>query len=251
LKETSRRDKKKKPGKCNYCKKAGHWEKECCTKLADAAKSGDKDKSKDNEKSDKPKTELSAKIAAVVSDEDEPVLWLFVAHELKLAQSSVEWIVDSGASASMTCHCEWFRTFHALASAQRVVIGDGRTINAMGIGSVELKVEVMGGKSCQIILQGVYFIPNLDGNLLSVPHLTNKGYEASFSQCTCMITQNGSIAAIAERQQSLYMLKGQTCASKSAYIVEGPSPFLNVEEPITALIACTYSSRAMIETWHH
>lgn len=66
----------------------------------------------------------------------------------------------------------------------------------------------------------------------------------------CTITRNGSIAALAKRQQSLYILKGRTCASESAYIVEGPSSLLNAEEPITALTACTYSSKATFETWH-
>ncbi|KAG1719157.1 hypothetical protein EDB19DRAFT_1584765, partial [Suillus lakei] len=56
------------------------------------------------------------------------------------------------------------------------------------------------------ILQDTYYIPDLDGNLLSIPRLASKGYEAIFGQHTCTITCNGSIAALAKRQQSLYIL---------------------------------------------
>ncbi|KAG2349505.1 hypothetical protein BDR05DRAFT_994532 [Suillus weaverae] len=84
-KESSRTDKKKKPGNCNYCKKP-----------ADKAKSSDKEK--DDEK-DKSKAELSVKVVHVVED-DTPSLQLFVAHESKHESHPAEWIVDSGASAT-------------------------------------------------------------------------------------------------------------------------------------------------------
>ena len=246
-KHTSKSEKRK-PGNCNYCKKPGHWEKECRKKKAEKPKA----EAKDDEKSDKPKTELSAKIAAVVSEEDESALRLFVAREQKLNMSSVEWIVDSGASASMSCHRNWLKTFRVLNPVQHVVIGDGRAIEATGIGSVELEVEVGGGKVHRIILQEVYYVPDLEGNLLSVPRLTNKGFEVTFGQSLCAITCNGNIEALAKRRlgHSLYILKGRTWTHESVYIVQGTSPLLNAEEPITALTACTYSLKATIETWH-
>ena len=79
------------------------------------------------------------------------------------------------------------------------MIGDGRTIEATGIGSVELEVEVGGGKVHRIILQEVYYVPDLDGNLLSVPRLANKGFEVTFSQSLCTITCNGDIEALAKQ----------------------------------------------------
>jgi len=89
---------------------------------------------------------LSAKVAAIVSEEDEPALLLFVACEQKRKTNSVEWIVDLGASASMSCHQSWLRTFSTLDPVQHVMIGDGCTIKATGIGSIELEVEIGGGK---------------------------------------------------------------------------------------------------------
>jgi hypothetical protein len=142
LRESSKTDKKKKPGNCNYCKKPGHWERDCRKKKAEKAKDAEKDSEKD-----KSKTELSANIAAVVED-DEPVLQLFMAHEPKFTPNLVEWIVDSGASANMSCHQEWFKFFHALVPAESVRIGDRHTIEAHGIGRMELEVKVGGGDTC-------------------------------------------------------------------------------------------------------
>lgn len=56
--------------------------------------------------------------------------------------------------------------------------------------------------------------------------------------------------ALATRQQSLYILRGQTCSSERAYIIQGPSQLLDAIEPIRALTACSYSSKASMETWH-
>ena len=215
-KNTSKTEKRK-PGNCNYCKKAGHWEKECWKKKADKAKT----ENKDEEKSNKLKTELSAKVAAIVSEEDELALRLFVACKQKWKTNSVKWIVNSGASASMSCHQSWLRTFRTLDPMQRVMIGDGCMIKATGIGSIELEVEVGGGKVHRIILQEVYYVPDLDSNLLSVPQLMNKGFEVTFSQSLCTITHDGDIEALAKRRlgQPLYILEGRTWTRETAYIV--------------------------------
>jgi len=53
------------------------------------------------------------------------------------------------------------------------------------------------------------------------------------------------------RQQSLYILKGCTCTSESAYIVQGSSHLLDPEEPLIALATSTYTSKAPMEVWHH
>ena len=183
--------------------------------------------------------------------EEEP-LQLFMVQGPGNKLNPAEWIVDSGASASMSCRREWFKTFCALVPTKHIIIGDGWSIEATGIGSIELEVEVGVGQTRRTVLQDTYYVPNLDGNLLSISCLASRGYEATFGQHTCTITRNGSIAALARRQESLYILKGQTCTTERAYIIEGPRPnsLLNAEEPIVALTACTYTLKATIETWH-
>src|SRR5882757_265037 len=127
--------------------------------------------------------------------------------------------------------------FRALVPTQHVIIRDGHSIEATGIGSIKLKLEVQSGKTCCTILQEVYYVPDLYGNLLSVLHLTNKGYEASFSQCTCTITRNGFVAALARKQESLYILTGRTCLSEGTHDIEDPSLQSNVKVPLVALTA--------------
>jgi hypothetical protein len=201
-----------------------------------------KGKEKDAEDKKDAKVEVSAKVARIVR-EDEPALQLFVAHDPKHESHPAEWIVDSGASVHMSCRHDWFRGFRVLVPTQRVVIGDGRSIEATGIGSIELELKVQKGKTRRTMLQQVYFVPNLYGNLLSVPCLTKKGYETSFSQDACAITQNGSIAALARKRESLYILTGRTCTSEGTRDTKDPSSWSSIEAPLMALTASAHISK--------
>ncbi|OAX30916.1 hypothetical protein K503DRAFT_806569 [Rhizopogon vinicolor AM-OR11-026] len=87
---------KKRLGNCNYCQKPGHWERECRKKKAEKGKGKD-----DDENEPKEKVDLSAKVVHVV--ENDLPLQLFVVHDLKHESHPAKWIVDSGASAHMSC----------------------------------------------------------------------------------------------------------------------------------------------------
>ncbi|OJA09494.1 hypothetical protein AZE42_10049 [Rhizopogon vesiculosus] len=80
--ETSEsKDKKKRPGNCNYCKKPGHWEHKCQKKQAEKGKGKDNSMYKDGDR-DKPKPELVVKVAQIVK-EDAPALQLFIVQQSK------------------------------------------------------------------------------------------------------------------------------------------------------------------------
>lgn len=115
-------------------------------------------------------------------------------------------------------------------------IGNGRRTHATGIGNIELDVEAENGRTQHTLLQDVYLVPGLDGNLLSISHLVRKGYEARFEERTCAITHDGSVA-LARRQQSLYVLRGQTCSSKGTLDIEDPSLRLNIKASLVAYMA--------------
>ncbi|KAG1749480.1 hypothetical protein EDB19DRAFT_1629509 [Suillus lakei] len=61
-------------------------------------------------------------------------------------------------------------SFHTLIPPEQVIIRDGQSIDATGIGHV-LDVHVRNGEYKCTIIQDVYYIPDLDANLLTVPCL--------------------------------------------------------------------------------
>jgi hypothetical protein len=88
---------KKKQKKCNYCSKLYHVEKDCRKKKADEAAKGGADKEKPKE----PKADLSAKVAH--TSQDQSPIQLFAAYAQEKGINPSHWIVDSGASANMSC----------------------------------------------------------------------------------------------------------------------------------------------------
>jgi len=74
------------------------------------AKEADKSKAAGEKEKPKEKTDLSAKVAHMSSDQ-ESLLQLFIARETHKGVHTSNWIVDSGASANMTCRQETFITW--------------------------------------------------------------------------------------------------------------------------------------------
>ncbi|KAF9234512.1 hypothetical protein BU15DRAFT_32226, partial [Melanogaster broomeanus] len=85
-------------------------------------------------------------------------------------------------------------------------IGDGSFISATGIGRVYADVDVGDGETRETILENVYYIPKLDGNLLSVPCFTDKGFGINFADGKCYISKGGVLAALAHKKSRLYVL---------------------------------------------
>ena len=178
-------------------------------------------------------------------------LQLFIAHQpLASSCSPFDWIVDSGASTNMMCERSWFMTFRPLVPPQPVIVGDGRSISATGIGRTCLDVDIGDDETHEMILQDVYYIPKLDGNLLSVSRLTNKGFDISFRDNKCHISKNGVLAALAHKQNTPYILQATPRVTETAHIIHGPSSYLDPEVALKASIAKSTPSKASLDTWH-
>lgn len=140
---------------------------------------------------------------------DNPTLKLFMAsnsgHDLETS-----WIVDS---------------------PQMVVVGNGSSIPATAVGRVELEMDLGNGKTGNVLLQNVYYVPDLNSNLLSVAYLASRDITVVFVHNKCKIEMGG------ETQHS----------TRIAY---GPSPVTNPTLMITALTATSSNSKASLETWH-
>ncbi|UYV61250.1 hypothetical protein LAZ67_1004107 [Cordylochernes scorpioides] len=101
---------KKKNTHCGYCKKKGHWWKECY-------------KRKEEQKGQQPSSSSRDDSCAFSAE-----------TSAFLAETKDSWIADSGATDHMTFRREWFSTFEEIPEGVHpVCLGDGKKIYAKGI----------------------------------------------------------------------------------------------------------------------
>ena len=238
----------KKKGTCTYCSKDGHMEDVCYKKKCDMAAKDGADKSKEKPKEEK--TELVARLAQVDGDSPPP-LCLFMARNPTDKTTTHDWIIDSGASAHMSCQHKWFTMYRQLVPPQSVTVGNGTSIPTIGIGCVSINLKLDGDHTAVTVIRDVYFMPNLDGNLLSVSCLANFNLEVVFSRDSCLILDGSQLVGKGYKRNSLYMLAAKPCLeNQTAYVINGPSSSLDPELPLTALATQKTTSEADIDIWH-
>ena len=238
----------KKKATCTYCSKDGHMEDICYKKKRDVAAKDGMDKLKEKPKEEK--TELAARVAQVDGDSPPP-LRLFMARNQMDKATIRDWIIDSGMSAHMSCQCKWFMTYRWLVPPQSVTVGNGTYIPAVGIGRIRINLKLDGGHIATTIIRDVYYVPDLDGNLLSVSYLAEFNLEVTFGCDSCRILDGNQVVGKGYKQNSLYLLAATPCLEdQTAYVVNGPSSSLDPELPLMALTSRKTSSEADLDIWH-
>jgi len=130
-------DRKPKLGKCAYCKKKGHYKAECRKMKCDLEEKGEGGSEKKSAET------LHVKVARAESDNNNEHIHLFMAQMLQEQKVEVaeRWIVDLGASSSMTSNCEWLANYRKLSKPKKVWMGDERYIYAVDIGQVKITMH--------------------------------------------------------------------------------------------------------------
>ena len=156
-----------------------------------------------------------------------------------------EWIIDSGASAHLCSFRDWFTTFTTLNPPRSISLGDNRTLNATGVGQIEITIH--NGNGEHTILQNVLFCPGIGANLLSVVHLTKVGAVATFSHegCELFNTRNERIGTALCRN-GLFRLPCTVLGTEKAYITFPSNP----DDHEDAKVACTTTASASLDIWH-
>ena len=213
----------KKKWRCHFCNKPGHFKKDCeeLAKLKGQAKPVQVKK----------KTKMGAFKVTVTQDDDSTdseSTGLVVQHALASEYNARDrWILDSGATCHMCNQETLFSGYQALQNPLNVVLGDGRSLQATGQGSVVLKMKLPNGKIKACTLQDVLLVPNLAYNLLSVTSASKKGKVTTFSKMKCEIRDNKSnLLAVGHREGSLYYLDHddtvhQACSSSEQSSCKG------------------------------
>ena len=257
-------DKAKK--QCTHCKFRGHNVKEC-RKMKKEKEKAKEAKGGTTESPPKPAPAMTTKVAvANLSDE---IVHLFraatakrspcdnVTFALRVHPTEVNqhWIINSGASCTISCNHELFYSFTTLTCPIQVTLGDNSFISATGISRIPVHMQANGIWS-NAMLQDFLYVPDLDGNLLSVAHLAECGTNICFINNGCQLyTQTGQLTCSGQLQGKLYVMDMWTVVPEMARIAHVEAfPAKGNDLPAiaeTTLVMHSSSSKTDVDTWYH
>ncbi len=176
----------KKKGPCHHCGKLEHFKKYCWQLKA---------------KDEKHKTH---KVTEIVEGSDEDAV--VVGHALS-AGASASWIVDPGATSHMCTSRQLFTDYRRLYEPEKVSLGDGRNLEAVGRGTVSLTMKLSSGMLKRCRLLDALHVPELSYKLISVSKVSEAGKVTRFDESGCkIVNSDNKVIATATRCGSLYFL---------------------------------------------
>ncbi|XP_073363708.1 uncharacterized protein [Aegilops tauschii subsp. strangulata] len=169
----------KKKGKCHYCNKPGHW-KECRTRLKDEDQKGKKEQANLAQAGAEHDQRLyMAVITTVDTTQLAAPQQVYLNEEKVMPVPSPDgvWFFDTGASSHMTGDRHVFSSLDEIVHGSMrfgdgsVRFGDGSVVAIRGRGSVVFRCKGRDQRS----LTGIFFIPSLQTNIVSVGQLDETG----------------------------------------------------------------------------
>jgi hypothetical protein len=185
-----------------------------------------------------------------VNDYDDAIR-LFVARG-EMRGNPNDWVVNSGATEHMNSSQESFVSYRPLTIHKKVCLGNGTIIYAPGIGNVGLEFN-LGNTTQQGLVQNVYYIPELHGNLFSLSNLTKRHYKIVFNENACRIYNPvGTLTAVAHLHGNMFILDARTSAPtiRVATLLHDDEQMTSLDAPALAYAARTKTSTASLSVWH-
>eukprot|EP00268_Persea_americana_P019317 TRINITY_DN19897_c0_g1_i7.p1 TRINITY_DN19897_c0_g1~~TRINITY_DN19897_c0_g1_i7.p1 ORF type:complete len:143 (-),score=19.98 TRINITY_DN19897_c0_g1_i7:35-463(-) len=99
--------------------------------------------------------------------------------------NSSSWFIDSGASNHMTFVEQSLQGTQPYVGNDTITTTNGHQLSIYGIGFLQFSKS--SDKS--LVLNNVYFVPQLSANLISVGQLVDSGYLVNFSPTGCVIQE--------------------------------------------------------------
>lgn len=167
-------NKKKETRSCNYCKKKGHLRADCRV--------------------------LKSKEAKKAPDVN---AFMCTSQEDDLGDC---WFMDTGASEHMCRKKELFTKLDKVQSSMKVTVGDGKLLDVIGRGTVELYAW-NGTKFITTVLSGVLYVPELKFNLFSVGTVLDKGISLVSNKDYCeLVNSKGEIRALSKHVNKMFRM---------------------------------------------
>lgn len=168
---------------CHYCKKKGHFIKECRKRIADEKKA--------RQAGTKPPAGPPKEHVALAASSGSPY-------------SNTTWVIDSGSDRHITCDLDLLSEVEPLQDCT-IRWGNGSSSTATSQGVTYLGYTPRG----QLIeMSHVLYVPEAKVNLLSVAQAGRQGVKFEFSDTSCSILSgSGDLVATAYREGSAYVLR--------------------------------------------
>ena len=188
--------------KCSFCNLHFHTDKKCWYKHPELAtdKWQESHREKVEELRQKSK-ESKAKTAP--SSETKKKGGMVTRANKTVPYKDPAWYMDSAASYHMTYDPGLFQSMRS--SSKEVQLADGTPIRAKGVGTIELDILVAGEAIIQPLFD-VYYIPDLDSNLLLIGCFEQKGYSINARNGKMTVEDSYKVRMEATRIDTLYIL---------------------------------------------
>ena len=173
--------------KCYYCRKEGHWKKDCLKRKSEEAGNGNNNGSRE---------------------------FTFLAEE-QVEQPRRGWTIDSEARQHLCGDRDQFSNYTTISSEQAITSPNRTKIQAIISGEVLIATENGG-----IMLTGVWHVPDIGGNILLVSRIVDAGYPMEFGPTACIITKGNMRSKIGARYGRLYHLIGGLATRHTSTIIE-------------------------------
>ncbi|KAH9800568.1 hypothetical protein KPL71_000711 [Citrus sinensis] len=178
--------------KCFYCKKQGHYIRDCAEKRRDV----------------KERTCDATVVSNDSSDDGYHSADLLVASNNNIKG---QWVLDSGCSFHLCPDKSLFHTYKSMDGG-RVLMGNNNVCKIVGMGSV--KIEMLDG-SVQT-LSDVRHAPSLKRNLISLGMLDGMGYSFKSENGGLKIMNGTEIVMKGVKKNGLYVLEGSSVPGTAA-----------------------------------
>ncbi|KAF2897602.1 hypothetical protein ILUMI_08571 [Ignelater luminosus] len=121
-------------------------------------------------------------------------------------ETEEEWYLDSGCNSHMTLHIKYFSQYTPYTSSNNLIkIGDGRLLEATGIGDIQVIVTVKG-EIIESVLKNVLYVPELHLNLFSLGVCMEKGYSVQGEEDIIYLKKNDKLYVEAIKNKNVFVI---------------------------------------------
>ena len=147
--------------------------------------------------------------------------------EANNSENYLEWVLDSGCSDHIINDDKYFVKVSKLDKPVNVKVGDGRVLKATSIGEIKTKF-VTNYNETEITLTDVYFVKEMDRNLMSFGKIANKTKIVSMGNTSKIYTKE-SLIGIAKKENNLYKIN-TVFENKQNYVTENVNNGMTLKE---------------------
>ena len=180
---------KRNPVTCNHCHREGHIKKDCWFL-------------RKSEKFNKNKQRANV---TVTENGDSKKDYCFSISNFE----KNKWFIDSGSTCHITSNKNFFENLRT-DTEEYIYTADGKSVKVEGIGNGYLNIIDSKNIERKIEISNVKFVPGINGNLISVAKLAEKGFKVLFYDNVCTISKNDLKIECYKGKNNLYPLNLKT-----------------------------------------